>query len=292
MDLIHASYSVLSPAKINLRLEVIGKREDGYHNIFSVIQRVDLCDEIEIELGKYKGITLEVEGNYRLPYGRENLAWKAAEAFLNNTGINQGISITLHKRIPPSSGLGGGSSNAASILKVLNKTFGGPLEYEELFKIGRNIGADVPFFLLEGSAVAQGIGDILKHIELPEFWYVIVCPSFPISTREVYQSLNLGLTKKRLDINIQSLKNDLKDSAFLSRFLYNDLEKVSIKNYPQLETIKEGLKKCGAVGSLMSGSGSSIFGLFFKEREAREAYLKIKEEFLDKNWGFYISRGL
>ena len=288
--------NILSPAKVNLRLEILNKREDGYHEIFSLIQGVGLYDEIEIEISDTDGIVLEIGGVYSNLLGgldnRGNLAYRGAQAFIDATGIDKGVRIRLNKRIPVAAGLGGGSSNAASVLMGLNSIFEYPLSEDELISIGRGIGADVPFFLFRGPALASGIGDILQRVELPELWYVIVWPRIHISTREAYQSLNFGLTKKVLDINIESLKDNLMDVGFLSRFLYNDLEKVGVERYPEIGFIKEALYRYDPMGSLMSGSGSSVFGVFVDRGKAEEAYTGLREGLSKKGWAVFLAKGL
>ncbi len=288
--------NILSPAKVNLRLEILKKREDGYHEIFSLIQGVGLYDEIEIEILDTKGIVLEIEGRYSNFLEdldkRDNLAYRGAQAFIDASGIYKGVRVHLYKRIPVAAGLGGGSSNAASVLMGLNSIFEYPLSEEELISIGRGIGADVPFFFLRGPALASGVGDMLERVELPELWYVIVWPRIPISTRDAYESLKFGLTKKILDINIESLKDNLRDVGFLSGFLCNDLEKVGVERYPEIGFIKEALCRYDPIGALMSGSGSSVFGVFVDRDKAEEAYTGFKEGHLKKGWAVFMAKGL
>ncbi len=297
-------YKFLSPAKINLLLEVLRKREDGYHDIFTVMQPIDLYDKITIKTCEKGRLTLKVfycdelkksmdkAKVSKLPSDSKNLALVAAQAFFEKTGVRDGIEIELYKRIPIGAGLGGGSSNAASVLMGLNEIYEEPLNSNDLHAIAAGIGADIPFFLLKGSAVAEGIGDRLKKITLPSFWYVLVWPHLFISTGEIYGEFNLSLTKRKLDININALKNGLYKGNFLVKSLYNDLEKVSIRRFPQILSIKESLKSKGALNSLMSGSGSSVFGIFTDEDTAKEAYADFAEEAALNGWSLYIVKSI
>lgn len=283
---------ILSPAKVNLRLEVLGIRADKYHDIFSIIQPISLYDEVFLEVEKgSEGIHVDCK-HPQVPSNRDNLAYRAAEAFVQRTGFKGKIRIEIRKKIPVAAGLGGGSSNAAIVLKGLNDMAGEKLAFEDLQVMGRKLGADIPFFLLGKNSLVTGIGEILEEIEIPKFWYVIINPGFPISTREVYQDKNLDLTKKKVGINILSLAKSLKIPSLIKRLLYNDLEKIVFKRYPRLRGIKRLLIERGAAGSLLSGSGSTVFGLFLERGHARKAYELLLKDSEKNNWTIFLAQGL
>jgi 4-diphosphocytidyl-2-C-methyl-D-erythritol kinase len=252
------SLLILSPAKINLFLHVTGRRPDGYHELFSLMCRVGLYDEVRLSPAP-AAITLSCF-DPALSVGPGNLAFRAARSFFDALGRDGGCEIHLSKRIPIAAGLGGGSSNAASVLLGLNHLYGHPFPKEELMRIGRSLGADVPFFIFQSPALAAGIGDELESYPgLAPWQALIVCPPFPVSTRMVYQNLNLRLT----NCQKQPTRAHLKKTAFNpSLHLSNDLEAVTLALHPELINIKDDLRAQGALGTLMSGSGPSIFGLF------------------------------
>jgi len=260
---------VKAPVKINLCLKVLRKRSDGYHDIYSIMQKVSLYDSIYLTVLS-KGIFVETD-NLEIPSGRENLAFRAAELFFSYTGIKKGVKIFIHKRIPSGAGLAGGSSDAGTVFRTLNHIFGTGISLKELIKLAKRIGSDVPFFVFPYvSAVVEGRGEILTPVFLPEKWYLLVNPGINISTVWVYNELDkvkniLTNYDKRFKIT------NLIKRSFL-KGLSNDLEKVSMKEYPVLIDIKRKLNESGAIASLMSGSGSTIVGIFDYEREAKKAY--------------------
>lgn len=267
------SLNILCPAKVNLFLKVAGKRGDGYHEIRSLMQPVGLFDEIILAVSEGDGITLKC-GVDSVPSGPENLAWKAAVLFLKETGIKRAVSIILKKRIPSGGGLGGGSSDAAGILTGLNTILRAGLKEERLKAMAAGLGSDVPFFILRGPALASGRGEILERITLPRLYYVLVNPGLHISTAWAYG--NLDLTKKTKDNILIVSKGLAKSKEKIAGLLENDLEGAVMGEYPVIAVLKSLLKKAGAEGALMSGSGSTVFGLFFKEREAAEAITRLK----------------
>jgi 4-diphosphocytidyl-2-C-methyl-D-erythritol kinase len=255
-----------SPAKVNLILKVLRRREDGYHDIASLMQKVSLADEMEF-VPLRDGIELACPGS-DLPTDERNLVVRAARALFAEAGFAGGARITLRKRIPTAAGLGGGSSNAATTLTVLNDLFRFGFDHERLIRIGARIGADVPFFIYGSSAWAFGIGEILEPAVIPPgMWLVLVNPGFEVPTKWVYQSLNLPLTKTPLKYSIPAFSG-VRD---LAASLANDLEKVTVARYPVLEELKGFLLMQGALGSLMSGSGPTVFGLFENEQDAIKA---------------------
>lgn len=273
---------ILSPAKINLFLQVTGKRPDGYHELFSLMCCVDLCDTIFLQFGLRN---IRVESSHpQIPLDDTNLAHRAAALFFNALNVNDGIKIVIEKFIPVSAGLGGGSSNAASVLKGLNHHYGNPFSQDQLMSMGLGLGADVPFFLFGKQALASGIGEKLEAYptSLP-FHVVMVYPGFEVSTREVFQNLNLGLTKCKKKLT----KTFFKKSGFdAGLHLCNDLEKVTASKYPVITSIKEQLLSCGALGALMSGSGPTVFGLFSDFYKAEKAKQTIAANI---RWDVYLS---
>jgi 4-diphosphocytidyl-2-C-methyl-D-erythritol kinase len=258
--------TIASPAKVNLILKVLRRREDGYHDIASLMQKVSLADEMEFAPRK-EGIALACPGS-DLPTGEGNLVVRAARALFAEAGFTGGVEITLRKRIPTAAGLGGGSSNAATTLTVLNSLFQFGFDRERLIGIGARLGADVPFFIYGSSAWAFGIGEILEPAETPPgMWLVLVNPGFEVPTKWVYQSLNLPLTKTPLKYTIPTFSGVRDLAAALS----NDLETVTVARHPVLEELKGFLRRQGALGSLMSGSGPTVFGLFDNEPDAIKA---------------------
>jgi 4-diphosphocytidyl-2-C-methyl-D-erythritol kinase len=258
---------LLSPAKVNIFLKITGQRTDGYHELLTVFVPVALYDKLIISKSE-KGLEVYCSGR-ELPEDENNLVNKAALSFFEKTGIKKGVKITLIKNIPISSGLGGGSSDAATTLKGLNHLWQNVLSKEDLEKLALSLGADVPFFLLQKPAIARGIGEILQPIEnFPSMWYVIVSPNLMISTAWAYKRTKLKLTNNRNQDIISSFKKNIFNIPDL---LFNDLEKVTLVKHPFLSSIKESLLQVGALGALMTGSGPSIFGLFDSAQKAQEA---------------------
>jgi len=275
----------LSPAKVNLHLEVLGKRSDGYHEIQTLMHRVALFDEVEISLGG-RDIRLVSEGE-KIPAGMRNLACRAARLFLREFGIQKNVEIGLKKRVPVAAGLGGGSSNAATVLKALNELLRVRADREILMGLGAKIGADVPFFIFQKPALAQGIGERLVAVEVPKpLWFLMVIPPFRISTAWAYKAYDLLGTKKKEATKIKDSYLDLKD---LLPVMKNDLEAVAFSRHPQMARIKEELLARGARGAVMSGSGPVVFGLFPAKKEVEEAEKAIP---LSAGWRTVIARGI
>ncbi|MBI4773553.1 MAG: 4-(cytidine 5'-diphospho)-2-C-methyl-D-erythritol kinase [Deltaproteobacteria bacterium] len=269
-----------APAKINLALHVLGKRPDGYHDLVTVFHRLNLCDELRLVRTHSPGISIRCpEGG--APEGPENLACRAAAVFFERTGVAPELFIELHKNIPTAAGLGGGSSDAASVLLGLNRLFGERLESESLIELGMDLGADVPFFLWEvAGAVGEGRGDRIRPVSIPEGTYILVNPGFPVSTAWAYASLdqargNFELTK----VQNAPIRQILNHSSFqASALLHNDLEEVTLKRFPVISQIKRTLLNLGCDGALMSGSGPTVFGYFSNRSRAEEAYRTLKRE--------------
>ena len=267
-----------SPAKVNLMLEILKKREDGYHELRTIFQKIDLHDTLHFSLKKGKGISITTD-HPNLPVGKGNLVDQAVRSILKRSDYKGKVCIKIEKRIPIGAGLGGGSSNAATTLKAFNQLLELDFPKKELMKMGLEIGADVPFFFMEGAAIGSGIGERLKKIILPDLWYVLIYPNFEVLTHWAYQ--NFMLTKRRFHFNLHKF---IKTPKEISRLLRNDLEEVVSREYPQIETMKKIVCSAGALGSLMTGSGPTVFGIFSEEEGASEAYKKVKKMVRGKGW--------
>ncbi len=271
---------ILSPAKINLFLQVTGKRPDGYHELFSLMCCVSLFDTIFLQFGTQK---IEIESSHpQIPLDETNLAYQAAALFFKTLGVKDGVKITIDKSIPVAAGLGGGSSNAASVLRGLNHHYDFPFSRDQLMSLGLSLGADVPFLLFQKPALASGIGEKLEaYPELLPNNVIIVHPGFRVSTAEVFQNLNLRLTKCKKKFT----KTSLKETGYnISLHLCNDLEAVTASKYPVIKSVKEQLLKQGALGALMSGSGPTVFGLFSDQDQAGKAMQAIGRT---SHWNVY-----
>jgi 4-diphosphocytidyl-2-C-methyl-D-erythritol kinase len=263
---VNSCITLKAPAKVNFRLDVLRRRPDGYHDLRMLMQRISLYDDIEIKTVATPGITV-ITNSAAVPDGPENIAWRAAEALLERSGCNTGIQIRISKRIPVAAGLGGGSSDAAATLMGMNELLGLGFTTEELMATGLQLGADVPFFIFGKTAIAEGIGEKLTEVPgLPQLPLVVVNPGIHVSTAWVYQ--NLQLTTEKVAAKIPVL---YESAAELCGILANDLEAVTISRFPVIREIKEELLAAGAVGALMSGSGSSVFAVFDNEKAASVA---------------------
>lgn len=258
---------ILSPAKINLFLEITGKRPDGYHDLVSLMCCVGLYDTVSLTFGVKE--TSVFCSHPDVPEDETNLAFAAASFFFNTLKINDGVKISIEKKIPMAAGLGGGSSNAATVFLGLNRYYGYPFSPDKLISMGRSIGADVPFFIFRKPAIVSGMGDKLKAYQgLESFKILLVFPGFGISTAKVYKNLNLGLTKCKKKLRSFLLNKQSFDPSY---HLCNDLEATAASMCPGIFTVKEALLRHGALGALMSGSGSTVFGLFSDSDKALKA---------------------
>jgi 4-diphosphocytidyl-2-C-methyl-D-erythritol kinase len=263
------SVTLLSPAKINLTLEVIGRRQDGYHEIRSIVQPINLFDEVGIEVEDGEGITLESTG-LRAPGGKDNLAWKAALAFIKECGLSLRIRIYIKKRIPIAAGLGGGSGNAGAVLVGLNKITK-KLKEDDLIKLSSKIGADVPLFIHCRSSLIEGIGDKVTLISnFPLYSYVLLNPGFEVSTKKIYELWDELSTEEGL------IRDSIENKISLFRTgkfpLVNDLERVALSLYPEIQALKENLIGMGSEAVSMTGSGPTVFGVFSDEKNAKRVY--------------------
>jgi 4-diphosphocytidyl-2-C-methyl-D-erythritol kinase len=279
---------ILSPAKINIFLHVTGRRPDGYHNLFTLMCPIGLYDEVSLETD-LEALSV-VCSNPDVPDDETNLAYRAARHFLQQFASrhsmpqNSGLKISIKKRIPVAAGLGGGSSNAAAVLHGINHFFGNPFSVQELMAMGLDIGADVPFFLFGRPAVATGIGEVLEPFpNLNPYAVLLIYPGIAVSTAEVYKNLDLGLTNCEKKLKEVLLKHEAYDAAQHS---CNDLESFTLSRYPEIRAAKKSLLNQGAVAALMSGSGSSVFGLFDDLQAASSAKHHLGEK---KTWKLFLT---
>jgi len=278
--------SLRAPAKINLRLDILGKRPDGYHEIKTWMYPISLADELHIEKVSTARITIS-SAHPDLPLGEENLAHRAAALFMKERGLPGGVAIEIIKRIPLAAGLGGGSSDAAAVLKAMNILWEANVPPEGLMEMGVKIGTDVPFFIIGKGAIMEGKGEaVVKFLAPFKAWMVLINPGYPLSTQQVYQQGKWGLTKEGGDNRIQMPPQDLKK---MGDFLHNDLEGPALKLMPIIGTIKEKLRETGATGVLMTGSGPTVFGLFEKEGAARQAARDLK---MQEKWICFVAHTL
>lgn len=279
-----------APAKINLGLRIVGRRGDGYHTIETVMQKIDLCDELILRRGG-DGISLHCPDG-ATSEDETNLVYRAADLFLRTMGERcadpvSGVDITLRKRIPVAAGLGGGSSDAAATLKGMQVLSAARCSDAELAAVGLRLGADVPFFLNNAPAArATGIGELLTPVvPLINYTVVLVNPGFPVSTQWVYQTFALTMfknksTKKCLSENAKnSVEENSADALLQPTPMRNDLETVTVARYPEIEQLKNELKAHGAETALMSGSGPSVFGLFARGKDAESSYDVFRKRF-------------
>jgi 4-diphosphocytidyl-2-C-methyl-D-erythritol kinase len=258
-----------SPAKVNLFLRVLSKRDDGYHNIVSIVAPIALYDVIHLEERKDDQIVITDDKNC-LPEGSANTIYKAIMLLKERCQVSTGLTVHVEKRIPIGSGLGGPSSNAATMLKELPAIWGLNIDRSELMELGKEIGADVPLFLYGKPCIVKGIGERISPVRLPRLWFLVIYPDTVLGTKDVYEGLRIVLTKGENDIKLSENFESVHDVADI---LENDLEKVAILMCPKIAMLKDRLIKAGASGSLMSGSGSSVFGVFESEEQARKASL-------------------
>jgi 4-diphosphocytidyl-2-C-methyl-D-erythritol kinase len=259
-----------APAKINYLLDVIGKRPDGYHELRMIMQRVNLCDDITLTLTNSPDINV-ICNSRGVPDGPKNIAWKSARALLDLAESDNGVDIEIIKNIPVAAGLGGGSSDAASVLMGMNELLQLGLTEQKLMETGCKLGADVPFFIFKKTALAEGIGEKLTSLpEMPKCWILLVNPGVHISTAWVYRSLQL--TSKG---EMNRLPRFFESIEQIVSILSNDLEAVTIPAFPVIADIKARLMNLGAAGSMMSGSGPTVFGIFKSFDAAETARIKL-----------------
>lgn len=270
--------SLKAYGKVNLGLDVLGKRADGYHEVRMVMQTVGVYDKLDIIYTDRPGITIETN-LYYLPVNENNLVYKAAALLMEEFGIKQGVHIQLRKFIPVAAGMAGGSSDAAAVLFGVNKMFGLGLGTEELQQRGVRIGADVPYCVLRGTALSEGLGEILTPLPpVPQCQVLIAKPGISVSTKSVYENLHVDQLEVHQHPDIDGMVEAIRrqDIQGVASKMGNVLETVTIPAHPEIETIKQIMLEAGADNALMSGSGPTVFGLFTNSRAASAAYEKMR----------------
>lgn len=274
-----------SYAKINLTLDVTGKRENGYHDVKMIMQTVNLFDLIIVDKRK-NGISVKANLEY-LPTDERNIAYKAAKLFFEKSGIDAGVSIIMHKNIPVAAGLAGGSGNGGAVLVALNKLYDFPFTEEEIIDMSVILGADVPYCIMGGTALAEGIGEELSKLpDCPKLNILLVKPPINISTPEVYRAYDALEIVNHPDTEAMICAIKDKNISNMCKNLSNTLEDVTVKNNPVISGIKEKMIKNGAKAALMSGSGPTVFGIFDSEADAKKSadsfYKQYKEVYVCK----------
>lgn len=272
-------------AKVNIALDVIGKREDGYHLLRMIMQGIDLYDEIYVEKID-KGIVLSCNKHY-VPTDERNLAYKAAKLFMDTYNINSGVSVDIKKNIPVSAGLAGGSTDGAAVLKLMNRLFKVNASDEELRKIGVKLGADVPYCINSGTALCEGIGEeITKLKPFKDKILVLVKPPFGVSTKGVYGAFDLSKVVFHPDVDGLIKAMERNDLRFVAKNMKNLLENVTLNKHKEIISIKQKMLDLGSIGSMMSGSGPTVFAFFDDMLKAKECYDYMKHRYKDT----YITR--
>jgi 4-diphosphocytidyl-2-C-methyl-D-erythritol kinase len=277
-------YTILAPAKVNLYLDVLSKREDGYHEIESIMQSISLCDKISIDISESSELKISIDGTSdAIAWDEKNLAYKACKIFANEAKItNSKIDIFVEKNIPISAGMAGGSTDAGGVLILLNKAFAEPFSRERLCELGARLGADVPFCIVGGTYLCKGVGEVLLPLA-PFKDKLLVCAidSSSVSTPVAYGMLDKKYgtdATSSSDINafLAYVKND--DLKGVSSSLFNKFESVIIPENPSILKIKDLILENGALGALMSGSGPSVFGIFENENDQKRAFDALQKE--------------
>jgi len=267
-------------AKINIALDVVGKRKDGYHLLRMIMQAIDLYDTIEIEKID-SGINLKCNKHY-VPTDERNLAYKAAKLFKETYSIDEGVDITLDKNIPVSAGLAGGSTDAAGVLKLMNKIFDVNADDDELKALGLKLGADVPYCISGGTALCEGIGEQITQLkQFNDKILILIKPPFGVSTKEVYKNFDLSrvIFHPKIEELIEKMESD--DIYFVANNMKNLLENVTLKKHRVISNIKEEVKLNGSIGTMMSGSGPTVFAFFDDMLKAQMCYDNMKKKYKD-----------
>jgi 4-diphosphocytidyl-2-C-methyl-D-erythritol kinase len=269
-------------AKINLGLDVLRRRPDGYHEVKMVMQTVDIYDDLFLEKTEKPGVELQIEGS-ELTAGKDNLICRAAELFMEEKEIAGGVKIRLVKRIPIAAGMAGGSSDAAATLRGMNELWETGCSAQELQKLGVRLGADIPYCVVGGTMLSEGIGEILTPLPAPpECVLLIAKPEISVSTKFVYENLHADTLKSHPDIDgmVEAIRRGKLEG--ITERMGNVLETVTTKTYPVIEEIKTVMKEKGAENALMSGSGPTVFGIFGQKEQAEAAAAILRERDLAK----------
>ena len=275
-------------AKINLGLDVVRRREDGYHEVKMVMQMLRLYDQIDIEMTQESGIFVRSNLSF-LPTDERNIAYKAAKVMIDQFGLEQGVIIRIEKHIPVAAGMAGGSTDCAAVLYGMNKLFGLRLNQKKLRELGVKLGADVPYCLMRQTALSEGIGEILTPISpLQDCPILIAKPSVSVSTRHVYEHLKLD--EQTMHPDIDGIVTALADGDLygVTDRMANVLETVTVPEHPVIDEIKKQMMASGAVNALMSGSGPTVFGIFDDEEKAKKACEDMKASGLARQ--IYLTR--
>lgn len=267
-------------AKVNISLDIVGKREDGYHLLKMIMQNIDLYDEIILEKNN-KDIIIECNKSY-VPTDSRNLAYKAAMAFKERYDISEGVKIKIVKNIPVSAGLAGGSTDAAAVLKIMNKLFEVNASDEELMELGLKLGADIPYCIKGGTALCEGVGEVITELKpFKDKIIVLVKPSFGVSTKEVYKGFDIEKVKKHPETEMLIKAMEDNDLSYVAYNMKNLLENVTLKKHKILINLKEEMNKYGAINSMMSGSGPTVFAFFDDMLKAQKCFEKMKEKYTE-----------
>lgn len=266
-----------SPAKINVRLDVLKRRPDGYHDLRMINTAVSLYDEIECELTE-RGVEVICENDANVPNGEQNIVYGVAKEILAYSNKNVGVNIRIKKNIPSAAGMGGGSSNAATVLMGLNEMLKINLSKDKLMQVGLRFGADVPFFIFGGPAIATGVGEELHKIKkMPKMPLVIITPNLRVPTKWVFEKYQPANDNKPLISSSEELPVQYATKKSLIKYLNNDLERVTTEKYPLVNDLKKVLQKTGAMACQMTGSGPTVFGIYATLEEAQAACTKISQ---------------
>lgn len=266
-------------AKINLSLDVVRRREDGYHDLEMIMQQIGICDIIRVEETEGSEIEISADGG-NIPTDSDNIVYKISYTLKERFNIGKGVRIHIEKNIPVAAGLAGGSTDAAAVMMILNEIWNLDMDKDEMTDIAKNIGADIPFFFYGKTALAEGIGE--KITPLSDFSgrkILLVNPGVPVNTGHVYKNLKLDENLKRPDNKelIEFIENG--ETQKLAENMANVLESVTIAEHPVIDEIKKEMMDCGALGSMMSGSGPTVFGIFDKDSTIETAYERMKEKY-------------
>lgn len=266
---------VKCPAKINLSLDVVGKRQDGYHLVKMIMQSISLFDDVTVEKNG-GGIRLYCK-NKDVPDNEDNIAYRAAKLIIDRFNIDGGVDIFIEKRIPVAAGLAGGSTDAAGVIKAMNRIFDLGMDRDEMMELGLKLGADVPFCIMGGTALAEGIGEVLTPLKPFEAWCVVAKPNISVSTKEVYRSLRIDEITRHPETTRIIDYMERGNIEGVAENMVNVLETVTIKRHPVIFEIKNIMMEFHALGSLMSGSGPTVFGLFKDKGKAEICYNRLRD---------------
>ena len=266
-------------AKLNLSLDVVSRLQSGYHELCMVMQSVSLCDDVTLSMRADDKISIKTD-LYFLPNNERNIAFKAAQTFFDKTGLRHGVDIDIKKRIPVCAGMGGGSADGAAVLRALNKMNGLPLSANELEELGASVGSDIPFCISGGTALAKGRGEKLTELPaIPQCKIIICKPRFSVSTPELFSRIDRFSIKLRPDTAGMLERIESRDLAGIARHMYNVFEDVLPPKPSDVAEIKRTLLNCGALGAVMTGTGSAVFGVFDDDESASAAFNQLRAQY-------------